>query len=683
MTNHEEYNFSLLIRTEFDKMLASSSQDDSVGSAMNDSLSSDSLHANVALDPKRKWSPGKCWDDDELKSLVEIDYEIEKYSLPKYPPKVPKKTHGIKKMSENANSGRNQNINLVDLKGGKNRLLIQFGMNTNVQKSIQLQCYLTNLTEENFEETAKALYNQNYCTSKQNIFKLMHEIISVVSIRKEKTHLLVKLIQFIITKSSNVIAAELSPDADATAPITAEALILSILLKPSGNDDNEYLTNVPKLYLLKHCLNANVLTANQIAIAISDVIAEYPANTNYHNLLFCYFAQTIESSDKNLADKIFRKIDSTSWYSSTQLRGTLHEFYDLKKKHWKEMVYLTENGLLEGSVEQIIEQDNLEALKREFQKGASKLCCLRTVFSPNAWSLKKMTMIEWAALCGSISVFKYLMVNEGDLSMIAPFAIAGGNDEIYELCKKNENQRQSLQAAAEFRRFSVFDVLFKFARKNDYNELLCYCSKSNNLRGCQCCINSGANINYHSGLENEMTALLQASRCGHIDITSYLLTCSFTNVNVTDNEKNTPLHLASRNNRYQIICLLLTSSETYVNSLNKFGRTPLHEAAIHGCIDCVKILAAVNDIKLNIKDCNGMTPIMCANRFGQTEVADFLSTLPNIESDLTQKKITITAAKAISSNDDFSRSDLSADELSTDISIDSILFTDFSNPKIN
>ena len=694
MKPHEDFSFSDLIRSEFEAIFPSqhlesqeSNENDSVlpieeNLKINQRNYNPETFQETSSLLRRKWYPGRRWDDEELKSFLTIDYNIERYEIPMHHENTQnkqKKQETLKTISISLNDipPMNQNISLVDLKESKQLPLVSFSINTNVQKSIQLQYYLVELNDETFEETANTLYNMNYFTSRQNIQKLLYEIISVISIRKEKVHLFVRLIQYIITKSNNIFPPEYCADYDYVIPVTTESIILNVLLKPCGDDNFEYLTNVPKLFLLKHCMNAGVITPGQITSSFEEVISQYPIRTNFHNLVFCFFAPQIEAYNKALSDKIFRKIDSTSWYSSTQLKGTLNEFYDLRKKHWKGMNELTENGLLTGSIEQIIEQDNLEALKREFQKGAADRNCWRTVFWPNIWAQRDMNMIEWSAVCGSLSIFQYLIPNEKELTKLAPFAIAGGNPKIYDLCKKNENQRQSLLAAAHFRRYSIFDNLLKYARKNDYNELLVFCSKANNLRGCQSCINAGGNINYHSSSENDMTALHESAKYGHIDLTSYLLACSFINVNSTDNDKNTPLHLAALNNRYEIICLLLAVDDVNVNAVNINKRTALHEAAVNGCIECIKILASSKKIDLNLKDSKGMTAIMCANRNGQTIVRDFLSSLPNIESDLTQKKITYaTAAKLISSTDDFSKNELSTDELSQDFSYDALLFTE-------
>ena len=691
MKTSNDFNFSSLIRTEFDKLL-STSNDDHFKSDLNQEEDSeretylDKNMGNSSLNsssPNRKWYPNRKWDSNELKSMIKIEYDTNQLSFSNFQKTAENKS---KKQNQYIQDKQEQRIRLADSKTPQKNIkifsyndkdqeqLVYFSINTNIEKSIQLQYYLVELTDETFDDTVNTLNNMNYFTSIQNVHKLIYELISVITIRKEKTNLFVKLIETIITKSNNKFSYEEPYENYNSSFVTTESILLNLLLKPIGDDNKEFLLNVPKIFLLKKCMKQGIFTGRAISDCFEKMIRLYPNRINYQNLVYCFFAPTFETYYKSLSNEIMQHIYSTSWYSSTFFHSTLNEFYDLKNNDWILMDYLTDTGFLQGSIEDIISQDNLELLKGLISKLSKERSFLRTVFDPTLYSSHCLTLIEWTALCGSFKTFQYLIDKETHLSKLAPYAIAGGNMNIYNLCNAVSNQKLSLIAAAEFRRYNIFDDLLKYARKTDYDELLVYCSKSNNLRSCQSCINAGGNINHHSEAYNDMTALHQSAKHGHIDITSYLLCCSFINVNCTDKDKNTPLHLAAKNNRYEIIMLLLNIDDVNVNAINKDGRTALHEASIHGCIECVRVLCSSQKIDLNIKDLHGMTAIMCANRNGQTIVREFLSSLPAIESDLTQKKITYsTAAQLISSQSSMNTNDtLSNDDFSQDLSSDPI-----------
>ncbi|WP_375603608.1 ankyrin repeat domain-containing protein [Wolbachia endosymbiont of Anurida maritima] len=79
------------------------------------------------------------------------------------------------------------------------------------------------------------------------------------------------------------------------------------------------------------------------------------------------------------------------------------------------------------------------------------------------------------------------------------------------------------------------------------------------------------------------------------------------NVNITDNDGNTPLHCAIDSYSTDIAQLLIEKGAE-INIKNKYGSTPLHLAAKKGDIDAVRLLVK-HGADVNAKDSLGKTPL--------------------------------------------------------------------------
>jgi len=80
----------------------------------------------------------------------------------------------------------------------------------------------------------------------------------------------------------------------------------------------------------------------------------------------------------------------------------------------------------------------------------------------------------------------------------------------------------------------------------------------------------------------------------HLRVVKYLLTLELMDLNVQDNDGNTPLHIACENGNIDIAKALLTAlgnlESMDLNIQNNDGNTPLHKACENGNIDVAKAL---------------------------------------------------------------------------------------------
>jgi ankyrin repeat protein len=83
------------------------------------------------------------------------------------------------------------------------------------------------------------------------------------------------------------------------------------------------------------------------------------------------------------------------------------------------------------------------------------------------------------------------------------------------------------------------------------------------------------------------------------------------NLNATNKEDNTPLHLAAKEGHVKIVDVMLKFPEKLtINANNIRGNTPLHLAAINGHVDVVnKLLELKFEVDLNDRNKQGQTPL--------------------------------------------------------------------------
>ncbi|XP_022257175.1 ankyrin repeat and SOCS box protein 3-like isoform X2 [Limulus polyphemus] len=95
------------------------------------------------------------------------------------------------------------------------------------------------------------------------------------------------------------------------------------------------------------------------------------------------------------------------------------------------------------------------------------------------------------------------------------------------------------------------------------------------------------------------------------------------NVNISDNEEETPLLAACRAGSTLVVKLLVDTGQANVNVGDCSGWHPLHEAATTGNLDMVQILLAANSM-LDVQDECRMTPIFTAAQHGRYQCLKIL-----------------------------------------------------------
>jgi len=150
----------------------------------------------------------------------------------------------------------------------------------------------------------------------------------------------------------------------------------------------------------------------------------------------------------------------------------------------------------------------------------------------------------------------------------------------------------------------------------DYPEipLLHLSCKAGNLYSTNFFAKRGANLNARDNFN--FSPLHYAVKGGHFEIVKYLAKekpkKANININITDSELKTPLHLAFQNSNLKAAECLLDCNAN-INAEDKFGMTPLHYAAKHHQEQIVNLL--IQYLAKITKDQYGRTPLhlVCEN----------------------------------------------------------------------
>ena len=231
---------------------------------------------------------------------------------------------------------------------------------------------------------------------------------------------------------------------------------------------------------------------------------------------------------------------------------------------------------------------------------------------------RRVSLISLAAFYGSIKVFRYLMINDHQITKeTTECAIKGGNEDILELMMNKEiSFAGMLNIAIHFHRHDIAQwIISNFGFEQVH---LTECISSFNTLGFVFFYINGADVNEQV---NGYIPIIMAAESGRIEICRFLIQHG-ANINAANLYGDIALTRAVNNMHLNVLSLLFDNgAEVEYRASN--GKTLLHQAAENDRVPlCEFLLQKGADIEA--KDNDQSTPLMLAAANGSLGTLQFL-----------------------------------------------------------
>lgn len=273
---------------------------------------------------------------------------------------------------------------------------------------------------------------------------------------------------------------------------------------------------------------------------------------------------------------------------------TMEKFYNkYRSDDWAEFEQLAENGFLEDSLELIIKNDDLDALKKKMSKESfdpnkkmsdNIFCPVGEVRSRYFEPRERCSLLSFAGFFGSSECFTHLLSSGVKFDdEVYMYSIEGGNAKIKNICKDHGGTFENAsRGAVTYHRNDEFDWLLEngFHTNVPFNDIV----RSGNL--------------------------LVTSIYIHMRATAF------------DNDQF-PLHTAASNGNYCMCELLLDNNIVDINKLENKSETALFKAVFMGHYECVKLFVD-RGTDINHKNTSGWTALHTTTKNNVLEIATYL-----------------------------------------------------------
>ena len=230
-----------------------------------------------------------------------------------------------------------------------------------------------------------------------------------------------------------------------------------------------------------------------------------------------------------------------------------------------------------------------------------------------------MSVLSFAAYCGSVKIFKYMVINGFMITKDTLHnGIKGGCEEIIELLSQQFDLNNCFKSAVEYHRNNVAEWLVNNFKCEPVD--ISFCIRSMNTLALVYEIkNEGYADSYD---EFNRTPLINAILQMNVDIVAYLISQG-ADVECCDLvDKLTPLIIAAQNGNLAIVkCLVENGADIESKSIEQ--RTPLFDAAKLGFLDIVKYLVE-NGANIEGKEDAPWTPLLIATFHMRDDVCEYL-----------------------------------------------------------
>ncbi|EAY20509.1 hypothetical protein TVAG_238810 [Trichomonas vaginalis G3] len=515
-------------------------------------------------------------------------------------------------------------------------------------KLAELQRLLSSMNEENFNSTVENIMKLPYIKTIDGVYFFVHELMDVFEIRSTNQRLHARLF------------GELNKNA---APDNALEHLKPIILKAAFRPYGKALLHRKEeaLCFIRNCLMAKVLTINEIAEKICNILSDCIFETAENSLLYFFFGAELEAFDPPLFTLLSQK--------TNRHNNPLEEFIDtldlLCADGWEKMHDFTDVGCTKDSPFYAIHRDDPSLWGPDLNINQK---FPNLFFQPRFIYERTPNLIQLACFYGAINCVKELIKRGASLKNTEKYAVAGANPEVLQILKdKGLSLLRSIKIAARFRRYELFEQIYKQtpfgvadqeyeALSNDealtIDGIFNKCARTNNVVSMLFVLKNGATPTKWNasgmimiaadeghvgvlkllasipgieapGISKGTTALFQAAENGHLGSLKVIMgmkgaDCSFRK------GSRTILHAAALNGHQDVVQYIIDNNCVDINSVDASKRTPLY-FAIDGCyINVIRAFLNSPNCDTNHKDVDGLTALHSACKSAPSSIVRFL-----------------------------------------------------------
>lgn len=486
---------------------------------------------------------------------------------------------------------------------------------------ILLQSNLINLNSETFTDCASILTNSDWCSKKQLLSQLIHNIIVISAYRPYSNSFLAEMI---------VSMSKAMSDNSSFASLLLSSILQTILQRSYNQCRGAVMS------LLMYLVEKNFYSIAEVISKIKQYKKPFFEEICFN--VFVWLAPEIEKADieffitsMKLCEIMQQSIESQ--YPTVQ--RFLFDLPKLRENDWQNLKQRRYSIIkIFSSIFKHNDIESLVQLSFHPQFNPSQTIA-QSIFETSFVVYNQPSMVEFAAYCGAIDCLDFLMGKGSDPSVtdfngktLPEFAVCGGNNDIIELLNEN---------GFDCTEFNYLKARF-YHEINEYSErVLLSATYSNNIKVIVKCLEkvTPSTIDY-SEPSNGKTALIIASQYGHIDAIRLLLSKG-ANINQQDNDGLSPLQHACQNGYLDIVKLFLSNEKVDPNLKHKFDMTALHWACQKGFPEIVQLLIDTGKVDVNSRDDENWTPLHWAIQNCHDDVLNVLLNTKGIEINVRQK----------------------------------------------
>ncbi|OHT09645.1 hypothetical protein TRFO_21356 [Tritrichomonas foetus] len=525
-----------------------------------------------------------------------------------------------------------------------------------INEIIDLQHLVFNINNATVSEVTEKMIEMGYLSSHEKLNELIHVIENAIQ-HRPYNHNNIAILALSVFEKIN----------DEVLKNHFKHRILKLQVERFSNIDDVFVIS-----FLHKCYHLGFFTNDEIISIILKKSLLYQKTTEDNNesssryyqkdsvkfTYLCYFAPLLKAEVPQFYDEVLQEMINSGLPKYSMFLSKL-EFF--QKSKWELLETCADHCYIPGTIEWIIQNDDLEGLK-EFENkpefDANKFIFEKVlvenvpfdvnmriqpfVFEKARILTNYPTIIQFAAFHGSVKCFTYLFKKGANTNLtdkiginLSQFVAAGGNMDILAFYAKN---RYNFEGAAHFATaYYHFDILQWLIKNKNVNiqtsvehlgTIVHRSAASNNISILKYCFDCNCDVNIKTKYGE--TPLHAAAAKGQIEALKCLLNHPDIEPNAVDNDQCTPFYFAVLYHRKHVVKFLIKNERIDINKPDDEGvfiiiyQTALHIAAKLGYFDIVSIILTSNRINANYKNNNGQTPLHYASRFNQLDVVKLL-----------------------------------------------------------